>query len=33
MRLTPFNPEFDRQMELAQNGIRKYRNALRELAK
>jgi putative addiction module antidote len=33
MRLTPYNPEFDRQMELAQKGIRKYRNALRELAK
>ena len=32
-RLTPYDPEFDRQMEIAEEGIRKYRNTLRELAK
>jgi putative addiction module antidote len=32
-RLTPYDPEFERQMEIAEEGIRKYRNTLRELAK
>ena len=32
-RITPFDPEFERQMELAEEGMRRYRNALRELAK
>jgi putative addiction module antidote len=31
-RITPFDPEFERQMELAEEGMKKYRNALRELA-
>lgn len=30
--LTPYDPEFDRAMQLYQRGARKYRNALRELA-
>jgi putative addiction module antidote len=33
MRVTPFNPDFERQMALAEKGIKMYRNALRELAK
>lgn len=33
MRVTPYDPEFERQMEIARQGMRKYRNALRELAK
>ena len=32
-RITPFDPEFERQMELAEEGMSRYRNALRELAK
>lgn len=32
-RITPFDPEFKRQMELAEEGMKTYRNALRELAK
>ena len=32
-RITPFDPEFARQMTLAEKGMRRYRNALRELAK
>jgi putative addiction module antidote len=32
-RLAPYDPEFERQMEIAEEGIRKYRNTLRELAK
>ena len=32
-RLTPYDPELERQMEIAEEGIRKYRNTLRELAK
>jgi putative addiction module antidote len=32
-RLSPFDPEFAKQMEIAQEGIRRYRNTLRELAK
>lgn len=31
--LRPADPEFDAQMEIARKVIRKYRNALRELAK
>lgn len=31
--LTTFDPEFERAMEIYQRGARKYRNALRELAK
>jgi putative addiction module antidote len=33
MRITPFDPSFDVQMHAAQEGMRKYRNALRRLAK
>ena len=32
-RISPYDPEFVRQMELAEKGMKKYRNALRELAK
>lgn len=32
-RITASDPEFERQMEAARNGMRKYRNTLRELAK
>ena len=32
-RITPYDPEFERQMEVAEQGMREYRNALRELAK
>ena len=31
--LTPYDPEFDKQMAIAKKGMRKYRNTLRELAK
>jgi putative addiction module antidote len=31
-RLTAADPEFAKQMEVAEKGMRKYRNALRELA-
>jgi len=31
--VTPYDPEFEAQMESAQRGMSKYRNALRELAK
>jgi putative addiction module antidote len=31
--LTPFDPEFAETMEIAREGMRKYRNALNELAK
>ena len=31
--LTAFDPEFEKQMAVAKEGIRKYRNTLRELAK
>ncbi|MBM3820874.1 MAG: AbrB/MazE/SpoVT family DNA-binding domain-containing protein [Acidimicrobiia bacterium] len=33
LRLTPTNPEVARQLEAAQDVLRRYRNALRELAK
>jgi putative addiction module antidote len=32
-RLTAADPEFAKQMEVAEKGMRRYRNALRELAK
>ncbi len=32
-RITPFDPEFERQMKVAEEGMKQYRNALRELAK
>ena len=31
--LTPYDPEFERQMKVAGKVMKKYRNALRELAK
>jgi len=31
--LTAYDPEFERQMEIAREGMRRYRNTLRELAK
>jgi len=31
--LTPYDPEFERSLEVYQRGARKYRHALRELAK
>ena len=33
MRITPYDPQFARQMKAATRGMKKYRNALRELAK
>jgi putative addiction module antidote len=33
IRLTPFDPEFEKQMEVARKVMRKRRNLLRELAK
>lgn len=32
-RITPYDPAFERQMKVASKGMKKYRNALRELAK
>ncbi|CAN5393609.1 transcriptional regulator [soil metagenome] len=32
-RLTNSNPDFDRQMAIAKEGMRKYYNTLKELAK
>ena len=32
-RITPFDPGFERQMRIAEEGMKQYRNALRELAK
>lgn len=32
-RVTPYDPAFERQMKVAAKGLKKYRNALRELAK
>jgi putative addiction module antidote len=31
-RISPYDPEFERQMELAEEGIRHYRNTLKALA-
>ena len=33
LRVTPEKPEFSQMMALAEQGMRRYRNALRELAK
>lgn len=33
VRLTPRNPHFDKAMEIARRGMKRYRNALAELAK
>jgi hypothetical protein len=33
MRITPYAPAFDAQMRIAREGMGRYRNALRELAK
>ena len=33
LRLTPYDPSFEKKMEIARKGMRQYRNALRELAK
>ena len=32
-RVTPYDPEFERQMALAEEGMAAYRNTLRALAK
>jgi putative addiction module antidote len=32
-RITPYDPTFEQQMELAEEGLTEYRNALRQLAK
>jgi putative addiction module antidote len=32
-RLTPYDPEFERQMQIAEEGMARYRNTLRALAK
>lgn len=32
-QISPYDPEFASQMELADKGMKKYRNALRELAR
>jgi hypothetical protein len=32
-RLTPYDPEFEHQMEIAEEGMARYRNALHTLAK
>ncbi len=32
-KLTPYDPDFEQAMELAEDFIRRYRNALRELAR
>lgn len=32
-RLTPYNPEFEKQMTIAESVMRRYRDALRQLAK
>ena len=31
--LSPLDPDFERQMKIAKRGMKKYRNALHELAK
>jgi putative addiction module antidote len=33
VRLTPYDPDFEEQMEAASEGMGAYRNALRQLAK
>lgn len=32
-RLTPYNPEFERHMTIAESIMRRYKDALRQLAK
>ena len=32
-QLTPYDPEFERQMKIAEEGMARYRNTLRALAK
>ena len=32
-RLTPYNPDFERQMTVAESIMRRYKEALRQLAK
>ncbi len=32
-RITPYDPEFEKQLELAEEGMNVYRNTLRALAK
>ena len=32
-RITPYDPEFERQMKLAEEGMARYRNTLRALAR
>ena len=32
-RLTPYDPDFEKSMDVAEGFMRRYRNALRELAK
>ena len=32
-KVTPYDPEFERQMQVAEEGMKQYRNTLRELAK
>ena len=32
-RLTPYNPSFERQMKAAESVMRRYKDALRQLAK
>jgi len=33
IRLTPYDPDFEKAMEVARRGMKKYHNALAELAK
>ena len=33
IRLTPYDPDFEDSLEAARAGMKKYRNALKELAK
>jgi len=33
MRITPYDPAFETQMQAAREGMHQYRNTLRELAK
>ena len=33
MRITPYDPAFDTQMRIAREGMGRYRNTLRKLAK
>ncbi len=33
MRITPYDPEFEQQMDAVREGMSEYRNTLRELSK